>query len=136
MAVSFRFKCASCGEVSDLPANSVCPKCQQPLPLAEGYVQVYRMGSPIGMAVGYGIYINGQPYGHLQNKHSVRIPLPLGTYNFHFTCGMTRKCEDLSVTLSPENPVAYVKAYITPGFWTNTIKAELAQLSDMPPIES
>ncbi|MBQ9782998.1 MAG: hypothetical protein IJW44_00580 [Clostridia bacterium] len=93
------------------------------------------MGSPVGVAVGYGIYINGQPYGHLANKQSVRISLPFGTHTFHFTCGMTRKREDLTITLSPETPIVYMKAHIKPGFWTNTIKAELAQESEMPPLE-
>ncbi len=135
MPALFRFKCTSCGEVSDLPANSACPKCNTPHPVADhGYVQIYRMGSPIGIAVGYGVYVNETPYGHLANKESVRVLLPYGTYKFHFTCGMTRKCEDVTVTISPEAPVAYVKAHIVPGFWTNKIVAELATAADMPSV--
>lgn len=136
MAALFRFKCPCCGEVCDSAADSPCPKCKNPLPrLNGGYVQIYRMGSPIGIGTGYGIYINGQPFGHLGNKQSVRIPLPFGSYTFHFTCGMTRKCNDITVTLTPENPISYVKAHIVPGFWTNKIVAEFAQAQDMPPID-
>ena len=111
-----RFKCKYCSTVSDLsPANPVCPKCGQTVEGYEGgFVQIYRMGSPVGIAVGYGTYINGEPYGHIANTQSVRIPLPYGTYNLHFTCGMTRRCQDVVVTLSPESPAAYVKA---PSKW-------------------
>ena len=131
-----RFKCPSCGKVVDSAPNTVCPKCSHPMPpLAPGFVQIYRMGSPIGVAVGYGIYINGEPFGHIANKESVRIPLPYGTYTFHFTCGMTRKCEDLTVVLSPASPMAFIKAHIKPGFWTNKIIAEFADPSTMPPMD-
>ena len=133
MSTLLRFKCPSCETVSDLPESGVCPNCKQPLSANEGgFVQVYRIGSPIGIAVGYGTYINGQPYGHIGNKESVRFPLPYGTYTFHFTCGMTRKCEDLTVTLSPENPEAFMKVHIVPGFWSNKIVAEAAAPSEMP----
>lgn len=135
MSTLFRIKCQNCGEVCDIAANSACPKCKAPLTLPEGgMVQIYRMGSPIGVAVGYGVYINGQPCGHIANKQSIRIPLPYGTYTFHFTCGMTRKCQDLTVTLSPDAPNAYIKARIKAGFWTNTIIAEPARPEDMPPL--
>ena len=134
---SLRIKCPHCETVADLPENvNACPKCKNELsPANEGCIRLYRMGSPIGIAVGYGIYINGVPYGHIANKQSLRIPLPYGTYNFHFTCGMTRKCIDVAVTLSPESPVACIKARIVPGFWTNKIVAELADPTTMPPIE-
>lgn len=129
-----RFKCA-CGHVVDTTPGAVCPKCSCPLPPpAPSYVQIYRMGSPIGVAVGYGVYVNGIPFGHLANKQSIRIPLPYGTYTLHFTCGMTRKCEDLTVMLSPAYAVAFVKAHIKAGFWSNTIIAEFADPSTMPPM--
>ena len=135
MSLLLRFKCPSCGAVNDLPVNSNCPKCSEPLALpGAACVQIYRMGSPIGIAVGYGIYINGEPFGHIGNKESIRIPLPYGTYTFHFTCGMTRKCEDLTVALTPDAPAAYIKARIKPGFWTNKIIAESALPQDMPPL--
>lgn len=135
MSNLLRTKCPSCGNVCDVAADAPCPKCNGMLTLPqEGGVQIYRMGSPLGIAVGYGVYVNGQPYGHLANKESIRIPLPYGTYTFHFTCGMTRRCEDVTVTLTPENRFAYIKARIKAGFWTNKIIAELANKEDMPPV--
>lgn len=133
MSNLFRAKC-SCGHVCDIPGNAPCPKCGNPITLPpEGMIQIYRMGSPIGVAVGYGIYINGVPCGHLANKQSIRIPVAYGSYTLHFTCGATRRCQDLVVNITPENPVAYVKARIKPGFWTNSIIAEPASPQDMPP---
>ena len=132
----YRFKCPSCGTVKDLPLNSSCPNCNQPFILNNaGYVQIYRMGSPIGVAVGYGIYINELPFGHIGNTESVRIPLPYGTYKFHFTCGMTRKCNDITVKLTPDEPTAYIKAHIKMGFWANEIIAERSTLEQMPPMD-
>lgn len=81
---------------------------------------------------GYGIYLDGQPYGHLANKESIRIPLPMGMHTLHMTCGMTRRCEDLTFTLTPEAPAAYVKASIRMGFWSNTIHLTPADPSEMP----
>ena len=132
-----RLKCNHCGHVFDTTINpAICPNCAKEVTAsAEAYVQIYRMGSPVGVAIGYGTYINGAPYGHIANKQSVLIPLPYGTYNLHFTCGMTRKCKDVSITLSPEKPKAYIKARIKMGFWTNTIIAEEVSESDMPPIK-
>lgn len=131
----FRVKCSSCGNVCDIASDTVCPKCKNALTIPkDGGVQIYRMGSPVGIAVGYGTYINGQPYGHIGNKESVKIPLAYGTYTFHFTCGMTRKCQDVTVEITPENRFAYIKARIKMGFWTNKIIAELVKLEDMPPM--
>ena len=135
MADQFRIKCPSCGHVFDGEPTSSCPKCKLPTAVsAEGGVQIYRMGSPIGIAVGYGIYINEIPYGHLGNQESVRIPLPYGTYTLRFTCGMTRKCQSVTVTLTPENRLAYIKARIKMGFWANKIIAETAKPEEMPPL--
>lgn len=132
----FRMKCPVCGKVADIPGDGPCPQCGQPLAVWQGGgVQIYRMGSPVGIAVGYGTYINGQPYGHIGNKQSVYIPLPYGTYTLHFTCGMTRRCKDVTVTISPEQQFAYVKARIKMGFWTNTIIAEQVPMEEMPPLD-
>ncbi len=133
MAIPARVKCPTCGEVLNIDMNMPCPKCGTPLQayhMAE--IHLYRMGSPIGVAVGYGIYINGQPMGHLGNKESLRIPLPYGTYTIHFTCGMTRKCEDATVVLTPEMPVAYIKGSIKAGFWTNKLRATVVRRDEMP----
>ena len=136
MAFMYRMKCPACGKVTDVAADGPCPACKQPMMIWRGGgVQVYRMGSPMGMAVGYGTYINGQPYGHIGNCESVYFPLPFGTYTFHFTCGMTRKCEDVTVTITPEQPFAFVKARIKMGFWANSIVAEQVSQQEMPPMQ-
>ncbi len=133
MAITYRIKCPQCGNVTDIHGDQNCAKCGAALQSQnEGMLQLYRMGSPVGVAVGYGIYINGQPMGHLANAQSLFLPLPYGTYTVHFTCGMTRRCQDATVTLSPESPNAYVKAHIKMGFWTNTIFAEPATAEEMP----
>ena len=58
--------------------------------------------------------------------------LPMGTHTLHMTCGMTRRCEDLTFTLTLEAPAAYVKASIRMGFWSNTIHLTPADPSEMP----
>lgn len=133
MSTLLRNKCPSCGHVADVPGNYVCPKCKNNIDLnSDGIIQIYRMGSPIGVAAGYGIYINGNPCGHIGNKQSIRIPVPFGKYTLHFTCGATRKCQDVTVDITPENSNAYVKVHIKPGFWTNCIIAETATAQEMP----
>ena len=59
MSKNLRIKCPSCGNVADVPGNGNCAKCNNPLVLPEdGVIQMYRMGNPLGMAVGFGIYLN------------------------------------------------------------------------------
>lgn len=130
----FRVKCNNCKTVLDVEnINGVCSKCGGALQTpTQGQISIYRMGSPIGIAVGYGLYLNGEPYGHIANKELVKLSLPFGTYNLHCTCGLTRRCQDLVVELTPENPIAYVKARIKAGFWTNKIIIEKANKEDMP----
>ena len=133
MAIMLRLKCPSCGEVMNAAGFCNCTKCGTPIRYnGWGMLQSYRMGSPVSIAAGYGIYLDGQPYGHLANKESIRIPLPMGTHTLHMTCGMTRRCEDLTFTLTPEAPAAYVKASIRMGFWSNTIRLTPADPSEMP----
>ena len=52
------------------------------------------------------------------------MPLPYGTYNIHSAVGMSRKCRDMQVTLTPEYPNAYAKVYMRSGFWTNSFVIE------------
>ena len=126
MAAKIRIKCPHCGEAQNIASTSdACAKCKNPLNAPEeGSVYIYRQGSPYGIAGGFGLYINGEPYGHIGNKELLRLPLKFGTYNIHSAVGMSRKCRDLQVTISPENPVAYAKVYIKPGFWTNSFVVE------------
>ena len=132
MSKLYRVKCGACGEVQDIAAAKVCSKCGKEIEVSAGAIQLYRMGSPVGVAAGFGIYINGQPYGHIGNKETFRIALPYGKYTVHCTCGMTRKCNDLTVELTPESPIAYAKASIKMGFWANSINIETAKAEDMP----
>ena len=126
MAAKIRVKCSHCGEASNVySVNDPCPKCNQSLGVEEeGSIYIYRQGSPYGVAGGFGLYINDQPYGHIGNKELLRIPVKYGTYNIHSAVGLSRKCRDLQVTITPENPVAYTKVYIKAGFWTNSFVVE------------
>ncbi len=131
--MNYRVKCPQCGNVIDVTGSLPCPKCGTAIDInMGGMVQLYRMGSPIGVAVGYGIYLDDQPFGHLANKQSILIPVPFGNHKIHMTCGMTRRCQDLLFNVSPESPNVYAKAHIKPGFWTNTIVVEFANPAEMP----
>lgn len=126
MSAKIRIKCPHCNEAENISSvNEVCPNCKKPLDLSqEGKIYIYRQGSFYGIAGGFGLFINNQPYGYIGNKELLCIPVPFGTYNIHSAVGMSRKCRDLQVTISPENPVAYTKVYIKPGFWTNSFVVE------------
>lgn len=132
MAKVYRIKC-SCGEVSNVYPGSTCPKCKQPINLPpDGIIYLYRKGSPLGIAGGFGIYINGQPYGFIGNRETVRIPLPYGSYNLHIASGMNRRCNDFVINLTPENRQAFMKVWMRPGFWTNSFVLEPSVPEEMP----
>lgn len=133
MSDMYRFRC-NCGNVFNAPVGTTnCNKCGAPLMTDNcGCLQVYRMGSPIGVAVGMGVYIDNVPYGHLGTCESSRIVLPYGEHLIHMTIGMCRKCTDLRVNITPEQPYICVKAHIKPGFWTNTVVIEPARPEEMP----
>ena len=126
MAAKIRIKCPHCGEASNVHSvEELCPECKKPMGLVdEGSIYIYRQGSPIGMAAGFGLYINGEPYGYIGNRELLRLPVKFGTYNLHCAAGMSRRCEDMSVTLTPENPVVYTKVHMRSGFWTNSFVFE------------
>ena len=126
MSAKIRIKCPHCGEAKNVhPDASACPECNKPIEIPEeGAIYLYRQGSPYGIAGGFGIYINELPYGYIGNKELLRIPVKYGTYNIHVAVGLSRKCRDMQVTLTPENPCAYTKVYIKPGFWTNSFVVE------------
>lgn len=126
MAAKIRIKCPHCGDASNIqPTSNICPECKKPIAIPrEACIYLYRQGSPYGIAGGFGIYINGAPFGHIGNKELLCIPLPYGTYNIHCAVGMSRKCEDMVVNLTPQCPVAYTKVHIRPGFWTNSFVVE------------
>ena len=130
--MTFRFKCPKCGEVFDANGDTVC-KCGTPLSIqGGGMLKLYRKGSPLGIANGFGIYLNGEAAGYIGNKQTVCIPVAFGSYNMHIACGMNRRCEDLVHTVTPEAPLACAKVYMKPGFWTNSFVVEPATPADMP----
>ncbi len=133
MAINLRAKCPHCGNVYNALGPGPCPKCRNQVDTNQpGMLQLYRMGNPMGMAVPFSIYINGQPYGHLANKESIRIPLPLGAYTLHMAHGMSRRCVDLQVNLTPQSPYVCAKAHLKVGMWSNTVVIELANPNEMP----
>ena len=128
-----RFRC-NCGKVFDGNENTqTCPACGNMLDTGNcGAIQVYRQGNFMGMAVGMGIYIDDQPYGHIANKGSVRVVVPYGAHKMHMTHTSTRACNDPLITVTPQAPVAFVKAHFADmGF---SIKIDPANPSDMPPM--
>ena len=132
MANLFRVKC-SCGNVVNAAVGSVCSKCKQPLTFSpDGMISIYRKGSPLGIAGGFGLYLNGEPFGHIGNRETVKIPVAFGTYKLHVAAGMNRRCTDLIINVTPENPLAYAKVWMKPGFWTNSFVIEPASVEEMP----
>ena len=134
MSQLLRIKCPSCGNVVDVASTgSPCAKCGNALNLPEeGMIQIYRMGSPFGVAVGMGIYINENPLGHLANAESIRIPVPYGHYKVHMTHGMNRKCKDVEVDVSPAERIVYIKAHLKMGLISNTVVLEQVSGDTMP----
>lgn len=133
MAIKYRLKCPQCGEVINTYHDTQCPKCRNNLYVNQpAMLQLYRKGNFYGMAGSFGIYLNGEPYGYIGNRESLKIPLPYGNYNLHIAIGISRKCNDLLFTLSPNVPVMYAKTYIKPGFWTNSFGIEVASPDEMP----
>ncbi|MCR5292907.1 MAG: hypothetical protein K6E28_08525 [Eubacterium sp.] len=128
-----RFRCG-CGNVFDgNEYTNVCPRCGRPLPVQNcGAIQLYRMGNIAGMAVGMGIYIDDVPFGHIANKESIRLIVPYGTHKIHVTHTTTRACNDPLVTVTPQMPVAFMKAHFAGmGF---TIQVDFARPEEMPRI--
>ena len=135
MSQLLRIKCPSCGTVQDVAANGPCQKCSTLLNLPEdGVIQIYRMGSPLGVAVGMSIYLNEVPLGHLANAESIRIPVAYGHYNISFSHGGIKKCIPAEFDVTPQDRFIYLKAHIKPGLLTNTIVTERVPAETMPPL--
>ena len=133
MNARFRVKCPQCGQVQDINGPVPC-KCGAQLAPQQGELRLYRMGNFMGAAAGFGVYIDEQPFGHIGNRETVAYSLPFGTHRIHVAQGMSRKCNDIMVTLSPANPFGYLKVRIKPGFWTNSFVLEPSTPEEMPPI--
>lgn len=115
-----RIKCPQCQKVQDITGPTVC-QCGFHLEPQAGTITLYRKGSPVGSAVGAGVYINDVPFGHIAVTEKVTFSLPFGSHKFHMTMGMTRRCKDIVVNISPETPNAYIMGALKMGFWSNTI---------------
>ncbi len=127
--IPVRYRCAG-GHVFDgAEGQTVCPTCGAPLP-SGGYIQIYRMGNMMGMAVGMGIYIDDIPCGHLANKQSIRVSVPFGSHKVHVTHTTTRKCNDPVFTVTPQSPYVFCKAHFSGGGFR--IAVEPASPSEMP----
>lgn len=135
MANGLRVKCPGCGEVYDVAGSCPCAKCGAPLYASQpAMLHLYRLGSPVGVAVGFGIYVDGQPCGFIANKETIHIPLPYGPHTIHVASGMNRKCNDITVELTPAAPVGYMKVRLKPGFWSNSFELTPANPAEMPNI--
>lgn len=131
--MKMRYRCPN-GHVSDGDENVMfCASCGQPL-AGPGYgaIQLYRMGNFVGAAVGMGIYIDDMPYGHIGNRESIRIVLPFGPHKIHVTHTTTRACNDPMVMLTPEAPIAFMKAHFSAAGFKITV--EFARPEEMPPM--
>lgn len=127
--IPVRYRCPN-GHVFDgNDAQTVCPTCGAPLQKG-GYIQIYRMGNYMGMAVGMGLYIDDIPCGHVGNKQSIRVSVPYGSHKVHMTHTTTRACNDPICTVTPQYPYVYCKARFAAGGFR--IAIEPASPSEMP----
>ena len=76
-----RVKCPNCQKVQDINGITTC-QCGFNLEPQQGTVTLYRKGHPIGSGVGAGVYIDGQPFGHLAVTEAVTYSLPFGSHTF------------------------------------------------------
>jgi len=129
--MNYRYRCA-CGNVYDSPDQySVCPTCQRQNSTENcGIVQIYRMGNYAGMAVGMGLYVDQQPYGHVANKGSVKLVVPYGQHQLHATLSTCRKSNNPIITLTPQSPECYFK--ISMPFFGGILNFNLATKDSMP----
>lgn len=132
MSNLFRVKC-TCGHVMNAAYGASCPKCKNLLPFSpDALITLYRKGSPLGIAGGFGVYIDGEPYGYIGNRETIKIPVSYGEHVIHVASGMNRRCNDMKVTLTPEQRFTYFKVWMRPGFWTNSFVLEPASPNEMP----
>ena len=139
MSTLLRFKCPKCGRVQDVPGNGPCRKCGVMITLPpDGVIQIYRMGSPLGMALKMKIFLNDILLGYIGNTESIRIPVPYGHYKMYMR--MPRKglhksygaVQEFDIT--PANRFVFFKARSVPGNMTNTTYMEPVTADQMPPL--
>lgn len=130
---NYRYKCQKCGKLYTTIVEGGACDCGATQDLnGYGSITVYRMGSPLGVAVPMDIHFNNDGYGALVNKECVKIFVPFGSYKVHIALGMNRKCNDLTFDVSESTPDFYVKASVKPGFISNSIVLTQCGAADMP----
>ena len=131
--------CTKCGaQMAD--GARFCPSCGNPVsgenPAmavdgGKGYLKIYRMGNPMGIALDMGIYLNGEPAGNVANKKTVTLAVNPGTYKIHMVLGMNRKCNDPVVTVAAGQTLCF-KVHMRMGMIQNTMVLEQCTEADMP----
>ena len=108
--MNFRYRC-ECGNVYDsAETKAACPSCKKENSTENcGIVQLYRLGNYVGMLVGLGLYVDGQPYGHIKNKGSIKLVVPYGEHQLHATLSACRESTQPVINLTPETPELYFK---------------------------
>lgn len=127
--ITVRYCCPNGHAFNGSEGVTECPECKAALAKG-GYIQLYRMGNMMGVAVGMGIYIDDIPFGHIANKQSIRISVPFGPHKVHVTHTATRKCNDPIITVTPEQPYAFCKAHFVSGGFK--IAVDPASPDEMP----
>lgn len=134
MAIIYRLKCPKCGETQDANGSQLCKKCGTMIEMpTDGCIQLYRMGNFNGACAGMGIYLNGEPYGQIGNKQSIRIPLHAGTYKMHIVQNLSRRCNNPIIEIEAGSQMLQCfKVHMKMGFLSNTMVIERAHFSEMP----
>ena len=101
------------------------------LPNTLGKLVIFRQGAYMGCNKNFDIYLNEQPYGEVACKDKVELELEYGAYTIHFTCGKTKKCKDITIELTQEEPIVYIKTYVKALMWKNVIYIEKCQEKDI-----
>lgn len=129
---NYRYLCQKCNSLYTTTTEGAACGCGAVQDMnGYGSITLYRMGSPLGVAVPMDIHFNGTGYGSLVNKECVKIFVPYGNYTVHVAHGMNRKCNDLTFNISESNKEAYVKAALKAGLFTNKIQLTECSASDL-----
>ncbi len=134
--MKLRVLCSSCNAVNETTGGGSinCSQCGRPFTLpVEGVIRLYRMGSPMGMAVGFGIYIDDKPCGYIGNTESLSIPIGPGRHTLYMRMrGQPTRSEVTTFTVTPTDRVFCFKVHIKTGFWKGTLVIERVRDSEMP----
>ena len=79
------------------------------------------------MMMPYGVFVDGKQIGVMGNKENLRVCVPYGTHSFR-----VGESDDLQITVTPEQPAAYIKATMKVGAWKSKIQIQPATASEIP----